>query len=140
MKVRVTTHRAVDTENQPVLYHGVRHYTCPRGCATAFYDFSDAYVGHPDAGIRGWQPFGYPRYEEGPFAFLLRIDLSMIIVVIGLVLAYAMFIAGIIASKTSPGGKIASAALLTAGAFYILAHMTSKAPEASEEGPLRPEH
>lgn len=133
MNVRVTSHQAVDTEGQPVLYHGVRHYTCPRGCHTSMYDFSKAYIAGAEDGPRGWQPFGTVT-DEGPFQFLMNIDLSMIIVVIGLVLGYVMFVAGILASPTSPGGKIASAALLTAGAFFILIHITSRAPEAQENG------
>lgn len=138
MEMRTTTHRAVDTQGQPLVYYGVRHYTCPKGCATSFYDFRDAYVGHPQSGIQGWQPYAEPQYDRGPFGFLMRIDLSMIIVVAILVLSYAMFVAGIIASETSPGGKIASAALLTAGAFFILLGITTKAPNADEEGPFRP--
>src|SRR5690606_37740179 len=91
------------------------------------------YIAGVEDGPRGWQPFGRAP-GDGPFQFLMNIDLSMIIVVLGLVLGYVMFVAGILASPTSPGGKIASAALLTAGAFFILIHITSRAPEAQENG------
>lgn len=130
MNVRETTHRAIDAEGQPVVYHGVRHYTCPKGCHTAMYDFSNAYIDDPVAGPRGWQPFGSEaRDDAGPFGFLMRIDLSMWIIVAGLLLAYGMFAAGIIASKNSPAGKIVTALLLTASALFTLAAVTQRQRE-----------
>jgi len=127
MNVRETTHRAVDAQGQPVVYHGVRYYTCPNGCHTAMYDFRDAYIDDPVTGPRGWQPYGSdPRADAGPFGFLMRIDMSMWIVVVGLLLAYVMFAAGIIASHNSPVGKIVSALLLTVSALLILTFITQR--------------
>lgn len=134
MNMRIVTRQAVDVEQIPVTYHNVRHWTCPTGCATAVFDFSQAYVADdPFEERRGWQPYGTPP-GDSPLNFLLRIDLSMVFVVIGLVLGYAMLVAGLIASRTSLGGKIASAALLTAGALFILFHLTTKAEGADDFG------
>lgn len=134
MNVRIVTRQAVDVETIPVTYDGVRHWTCPTGCATAVYDFSQAWVADdPFEERRGWQPYGTPP-GDSPLDFLLRIDLSMIIIVVGLILAYGMFIGGIVASGTSVGGKIASAALLTASGLFVLFHLTSKARGGDEFG------
>ncbi|MBO8141666.1 MAG: hypothetical protein H0Z37_05715 [Firmicutes bacterium] len=136
-----TTHRTVNAEGRPVLYYNVWRFECPQGCATTTYDYSQASL-DPEGRMRGFRW----AVEAGPSgaaaaapSFLERLDLSFLITVVGLILGYLMFAWCLIIIPASPVGKIVCAALLTAGALYVLVHLTAAPPASDESGAGEPE-
>lgn len=138
-----TTHRAINAEGRPVLYYNVWRHECPQGCPTATFDFSQSSL-DPDGRDRGFRL----TVETGPAGeavvtetFLDRFDLSFAITVVGLVLGYALFAWALITIPGPPVAKIVLAVLLTAAAFFTLAHMAplpSRRIEPAERLPDEP--
>ncbi|MBE3597403.1 MAG: hypothetical protein IMX02_00845 [Limnochordaceae bacterium] len=88
MQVETVDYTAPDGHGRFVTYHRVRHYFCPNGCTTGFYDFRRARV---DAGPAHGPASGAPaprpaRAGRRALGFLVRGYTA-----VGLLLLYALF-------------------------------------------------
>lgn len=117
MQVDRVRYAARDGDGRQQIWEGVRHYHCPQGCPTGFYDFRKA---------RRLGPEGKPIPRVSPEqAQALGWGLTAVYVVIGMVLMYALFLYGV---AVIPGmgllvriglGLLLTAAFVTAG-FLML--------------------
>lgn len=122
MKQEIVFHRKIGLDNKPQLYHYVRRYTCPEGCAVRL-DFSKARPLTP-----GVRPMVLPRIEP----LKKQADFNDKLLAVGLGLALVLFIAGIFMTPVSLAVQLAATAalLLFSAGVYAFANRRVVLPES----------
>lgn len=115
-KEEIIFHRRIEAGAKPQLYHYVRRYTCPEGC-TAILDFSRAKKLRP-----GVTPMVLPKVER----LHKESDFNDRLLVIGLGISLALFIAGILFIPTTIPIKAAAIGALGAVVFALYRFSTQR--------------
>ncbi len=122
MKQEIIFHRKIGLDNKPQLYHYVRRYTCPEGCAVRL-DFSKARALTP-----GVRPMVLPRVEP----LKKKADFNDKLLAVGLGLALLLFIGGIFMTPVALGVQLGATAalLLFSAGVYVFANRRVVLPES----------
>lgn len=122
MKQEIVFHRKIGLDNKPQLYHYVRRYTCPEGCAVRL-DFSKARPLTP-----GVRPMVLPKVEP----LKKEADFNDKLLAVGLGLALVLFIVGIFMTPVSLVVQLVAAAslLLFSAGIYSFANRRVVLPES----------
>lgn len=122
MKQEIVFHRKIGTDNKPKLYHYVRRYTCPEGCAVRL-DFSKAKPLSP-----GVRPMVLPQVEP----LHKKADFNDKLLAWGIGAMLLLFIVGIFMTPASLVLKSAAVVALLAfsAAVYTFANKRVVLPES----------